>query len=69
MDYYWDFSIILKSMPVFWRGIIVTVELTVVSLALGLVIGCSSHWQGSAATACYSLPERRSSNSSAIFPH
>ncbi|MEW9613354.1 amino acid ABC transporter permease [Shinella sp. S4-D37] len=39
MDYYWDFSIILKSMPVFWRGIIVTVELTVVSLALGLVIG------------------------------
>lgn len=39
MDYQWDFSIIVQSLPVFWRGIVVTAQLTVIGLALGLVIG------------------------------
>lgn len=39
MNYQWDFSVIIKSLPVFWRGIIVTLELTAISLSIGLVVG------------------------------
>ncbi|SDI54105.1 amino acid ABC transporter permease [Alloyangia pacifica] len=39
MNYQWDFGIIWSSMPVFGRGIVVTIELTLICLVLGLILG------------------------------
>ncbi|MFK0333959.1 amino acid ABC transporter permease [Rhizobium sp. NPDC090275] len=39
MNYQWDFSIIWRSLPVLWRGVIVTAELWAISLLVGLVLG------------------------------
>lgn len=39
MTYEWDFSIIWVSLPVFWRGVVVTAQLWALSLALGLILG------------------------------
>lgn len=39
MGYQFDFSIVVKILPVLWRGVIVTVELTLVCLTVGLILG------------------------------
>ncbi|WBU52866.1 amino acid ABC transporter permease [Paracoccus sp. SCSIO 75233] len=39
MGYQFDFSLVVDILPVLWRGVIVTLELWAVCLAVGLVIG------------------------------
>ena len=39
MDYSWDFKVVLDSLPVLLRGLIVTVELWILAIVLGLVLG------------------------------
>ena len=39
MEYTWDFKIVLDSLPLLLRGLVVTVELWVVALAVGLSLG------------------------------
>ncbi|WP_109467065.1 amino acid ABC transporter permease [Albibacillus kandeliae] len=39
MGYQFDFSMVIKILPVLWRGVIVTVELTIACLAVGLILG------------------------------
>jgi polar amino acid transport system permease protein len=37
--YQWDFSVVWMSLPVFWRGVVVTAELWAICLAAGLALG------------------------------
>jgi polar amino acid transport system permease protein len=39
MDYTWDFRVVLNSLPVLLRGLVVTVELWVLAIVLGLALG------------------------------
>jgi polar amino acid transport system permease protein len=39
MHYEWDFKVVLDSLPILLRGLVVTVELWMVSLVLGLALG------------------------------
>ena len=39
MGYQFDFSVVGKSLPVLWRGVVVTVELWALCLIVGLVLG------------------------------
>jgi polar amino acid transport system permease protein len=39
MDYSWDFKVVLDSLPVLLRGLIVTVELWILAIVLGLALG------------------------------
>jgi polar amino acid transport system permease protein len=39
MEYTWDFKIVLDSLPLLLRGLVVTVELWVVALVVGLSLG------------------------------
>ena len=39
MGYQFDFSMVIKILPVLWRGVIVTLELWAACLALGLILG------------------------------
>lgn len=39
MHYQWDFVFLLRYAPLFWRGVLVTLGYTAVTIALGLVIG------------------------------
>jgi polar amino acid transport system permease protein len=39
MDYSWDFHVVLDSLPVLLRGLIVTVELWILAIVLGLALG------------------------------
>lgn len=39
MGYQFDFSMVVKILPVLWRGVFVTLELWVICLAVGLVLG------------------------------
>ncbi|MCM2292334.1 amino acid ABC transporter permease [Allorhizobium sp. BGMRC 0089] len=39
MDYHFDFSLVLRSLPVLLRGLLVTVELWVPSIVIGLSVG------------------------------
>lgn len=37
--YQWDLSIVAKSLPVLWRGVIVTIELWAICLTAGMILG------------------------------
>lgn len=39
MDFHWDNAIIWTSLPVLWRGVIVTAELWIIAFPLGMLIG------------------------------
>ena len=39
MGYQFDFSMVIKILPVLWRGVIVTLELWAACLAIGLILG------------------------------
>ena len=39
MSYHWDFALILRYAPLFWRGVLVTLAYTAGSIFLGLIIG------------------------------
>lgn len=39
MGYQWNFSIIWSSLPIFWRGAVVTIELWAICLVCGLALG------------------------------
>jgi len=39
MFYHWDFALILRYAPLFWKGVLVTLAYTAGSIFLGLIIG------------------------------
>lgn len=39
MHYQWDFALLLRYAPLFWRGVLVTLGYTAVTILIGLVIG------------------------------
>src|ERR1700712_2681923 len=39
MHYQWDFAFLLRYAPLFWRGVVVTLTYTAVTILLGLIIG------------------------------
>src|ERR1700722_2610052 len=39
MQYHWDFTFLMRYVPLFWSGILVTLAYTFASIALGLIIG------------------------------
>ena len=39
MYYQWDFAFLLRYTPLFWKGVLVTLAYTVVTILLGLIIG------------------------------
>jgi len=41
MHYQWDFVFLLRYVPLFWRGVLVTLGYTAATIVLGLIIGLS----------------------------
>src|SRR5579872_3487167 len=39
MFYHWDFALILRYAPLFWKGVLVTLAYTAGTIFLGLIIG------------------------------
>ncbi len=39
MHYQWDFALLLRYAPLFWRGVLVTLAYTAATIILGLIIG------------------------------
>jgi polar amino acid transport system permease protein len=39
MQYHWDFAFLLRYVPLFWKGVLVTLAYTAGSIFLGLIIG------------------------------
>jgi polar amino acid transport system permease protein len=39
MNYHWDFTFLLRYLPLFWSGVLVTLSYTFASIFLGLIVG------------------------------
>ena len=39
MVYQWDFAFLLRYVPLFWKGVLVTLAYTVGTITIGLIIG------------------------------
>ena len=53
MHYQWDFVLLLRYAPLFWRGVLVTLAYTAGTISLGLIVGLAFVYLG---VASISLP-------------